>query len=213
MPAILTGDFNQVLETNALSEAFRQHGWHNPLQGHPTSSKAQDPPRIDWLLYNRAAGWEVGAARVDWSLGVPTHAAQWLELPEGPPQAQPFWRGRGCPPPEAPVAHKAARHLSCALRAVRAAVGRQELDVAWQLFERGVCRWHAAACPGAPSAPRRCGVDRRPPRRDHRGAERGPRGCPPPFLQLLVGAAAGPRGGRAPGRLGGRGSFRLPCVG
>ena len=101
--------------------------------------------RIDWLLYNRAAGWQVRNSWVDWTVPVPTHAAQWLELPLGERAPQPVWVGAVIPDPAAPVSRKAARRLHEGLRGVRSAVCARRLDEAWERFDAVVTRWHAAA--------------------------------------------------------------------
>ena len=89
VPTLLVGDLNEELEGHPLEALFQQHGWHNPLCGQPTSDAAAEPRRIDWLLYNRPAGWRAGVSWLDRSLRLPVHAAQWLQLPAGAPQAVP----------------------------------------------------------------------------------------------------------------------------
>ena len=90
VPALLAGDTNVVLEGHPLEPLFAQHVWHNPLRGHRTSDLSDR--RIDWLLYNRAAGWRVGLPRVDWSWKFPVHAVQWVTLPGEPPRKVPRWQ-------------------------------------------------------------------------------------------------------------------------
>ena len=145
VPTLMVGDFNLVLEGHPLEEILRLHGWHNPLFGQPTSNAATPMRRIDWLLYNRMAGWQVRNAWVDWTVPVPTHAAQWLELPLGERSSQPVWVGAVVPDPVAPVSRKAARRLGEGLRGVCSAVCARRLDEAWERFDAAVSRWHAAA--------------------------------------------------------------------
>ena len=75
IPTLVVGDLNQELEGHPLEEVYRLHGWHSPLAGVPTSLAADPPRRIDWMLYNRAAGHRAGSARMDWSLGLWVHGA------------------------------------------------------------------------------------------------------------------------------------------
>ena len=101
------------------------------------------------ILYNCPAGWRVGAARMDWSLGLCMHGALWLLVIDGALAPQPFWQAAQAPEALAPASARAARRLTAEMRAVRGGYAG-ELEGAWKRFETAVARGHSDATPERP---------------------------------------------------------------
>ena len=80
------------MEDLACLPALVAHGWADGSD-EPTcvGANARAATRVDHVLLNDAARRLGAGCRVDWSLGLPTHAAHWVSLPCGEAEMVPRW--------------------------------------------------------------------------------------------------------------------------
>ena len=128
-PALVAADLNCEVAAMDCQYAMAVGGWKD--LGHlPTSSSvvALAPRRIDVMIANRACAQLAGSASIDWTLGVPAHAAQWCAFPARGRHMAPVW----VPPPALLEPEKGADRA-----AAWAAVDEGLVDRAWRTAASG----------------------------------------------------------------------------
>ena len=84
VPSVLAGDFNMTFAELPCLHALVASNWHD-LGSSVTSAPSHGcSRRIDLLIANAGARSVGTSTRVDWSFGMPTHAAQYIDISDSP---------------------------------------------------------------------------------------------------------------------------------
>jgi len=146
VPALLVGDFNQDPLPEEIAALLHLGGWVDAGAGEAAATchgaGARRGSRVDRALLNPPAARLLAGFRVDWTLGLPTHAALCLDLQVGRPPPYP---ARVRPPslagPSAPgwaPEQGVARLRRDWEPRWTVALARDDVDAAWGALSAGV---------------------------------------------------------------------------
>lgn len=125
---LLLGDFNCALSDFPCGAAFDRLGWLSHLEG----GAEAEAHRLDRRQPGGALG---GRVRIEWGLGLPVHAAHWVDVPAAVVELLPAQR----PPQPPPVDGGGGQNDPCGFwHAWR----RADVDDAWLSLERAAAAWH-----------------------------------------------------------------------
>jgi len=152
VPSILAGDFNMTFAELPCLHALVASNWHD-LGSSVTSAPSHGcSRRIDLLIANAGARAVGTSTRVDWSLGMPTHAAQYIDISDSPAPSCPKWLAPKTIPPSLPLVKPSDAWSCVPLRLmvqVKEAAARDDINGAWKLFLECL-EYHFTALSGVP---------------------------------------------------------------
>ena len=148
-PGLIVGDFNLRMDALACQPTLVAAGWHDASdEASCIGTNARRATRIDHVLLNEAAR-ELGArTSLTWDLGLPTHAAHWVELPPAELEMVPQWHA---PPPfDKPAARGPDRAAAWATaqaswgQALEVAKATADPALHWKAIAGAAAAYHAA---------------------------------------------------------------------